>query len=108
MSNYTPEQFARLPKWAQHLITRDTRDLADLREKLKQVNGEAETNVFIEQGIDEDQPMPKNSRILFRFPDKTSLAVGFRESGTILEVYGHGALSVHPRSTNVFYVTADR
>ena len=108
MTTYTPEQFAKIPKWAQHLIRKQEADLKGAAEDIAQINGSGPTNVYIEEGIRNNRPLPNDSRIRFIFPDKTSVSVGFREGGTILDAYTYdGGISVSPASSNVIYIKAN-
>src|SRR3954453_14238965 len=103
------EQEARLPKWA-----RD--ELKKLRFKNDQLrNSVAErdslimeqhpgTNVFLNSGIHEDRPLPRNSQVSFRFGDRWDDAINVyhdREAnGTLYVASLQGGLMVYPRSGN--------
>lgn len=62
--NYTKEQLEKLPKWAQNEINRLEADLKHYKERSEQIEGSADTNTFLQEGLS-SRPLPHHARIEF-------------------------------------------
>lgn len=101
------ERLAALPAWARQKIAVLEADLRVAREAVRQIE-EGDSNVWIVQGINEDRPLPRDSRIRFDLGD-CRIELSIRENGRlpVLEAYaGREAhrLGILPVSANVAYL----
>lgn len=76
MSRFTPEELAKLPKWAQGQIEALEGDMESMRRKLVAVET-LETNVWLDSYPD-TIPLPPNSRVIFDL-NGSKIWVGVRE-----------------------------
>ena len=102
--NYTPQQFDRLPKWAQNEIKKLQFRCDDQQKEMAQLNGDEETNTYQSVGL-EKRPLPNNARIVFVTDEETSFEVHVergelyvRESGCVKK------MAITPHVSNVIYI----
>jgi hypothetical protein len=106
----TPEQIAKLPKWAQNEINGLQYAVEYYKKQLVAVH-EGTTNVFVERGLkEEDIPLPPNTRIRYqlgpRWDDFISVSIPrdedqkFYGSHVYISSIG-GPLSLLPEVSNV-------
>ncbi len=69
------------------------------------VLGEGETNVFIQQ-YPNHQPLPNNSRIVFKIGENKELTIHNDEMGVNINYQGNGRLVILPRVSNSVNVTS--
>lgn len=103
--SYTPQQFERLPKWAQIEISRLKRDLKFHQEEhLRIASGgilESETNTQADPYADIPQRLPNNTTIAFRLEDGTrNGVVRARVANGRLNINGDTGISIRPNSSN--------
>lgn len=68
--SYTPEQFARLPKWAQQEIQGHERHVANLKARILELsNPHRESNVMLSHPGYGDVSIPKDSEVDFYLGD---------------------------------------
>jgi hypothetical protein len=107
------EQMDRLPVWAKSHIGQLGRELDAAMQRIAEINGEKDTNVFIvnfRQGVP-DQPLPRGSHIQFLLGNDDSICAGkvnvaLNEEGE-LYIGTTDKLVVHPGASNVIYVTVE-
>lgn len=106
--NYTPEQFQKLPKWAQDEILRLQNNHQSLLTKLDEINGDSETNTFLVEGLSE-RPLPKNSCVDFKVGENNlnTVSVYIRKNGTI-DINANSKMAqqlvIVPNAANSFYL----
>lgn len=106
--NYTKEQFEKLPKWAQSEIKVLSQNIKDLSEKMNQLNGDSETNTYLNDMLDK-QPLPKNSVIRFHLGEKNlnHVSVYVNRYG-VIDINGDSRLGkkmvIIPQAANAFYI----
>lgn len=107
--NYTKEQLEKLPKWAQSEINSLEMYKKSLEQRIKQFEGEAETNTYIREGLDR-MPIQNNAQIEFQTGDRklNTVSVYVRKDGDIDinsdSRLGH-TMVIMPRAANAFYIT---
>lgn len=72
-----------LPKWAKNKIDQLEANVTYWKDKANEINGEKDTNTFIQYGMNEDQPLPKNASIKFNINERI---VTIRIRGESLDV----------------------
>jgi len=97
------EKFDRLPKWARMEINRLSGDLENYKQKVAQISGKEETNVYCEGYATPRINLPKNSHVTFDIVD------GLISANVVdgeLRVYGQSRwpLLVLPRASNSVYL----
>ena len=106
----TPEQMAKLPRYAQDELNKLAADLRSFRRDLKSVlGGDEKSRVYVVRFIDgEDQPLPLHTRVGFRLPTqrRPDDCLGYLEfkmdaDAQSVEVHGSQAIAVEPHSSNV-------
>jgi len=93
-----PEDITKLPKWAQRKILLLERQVDSLGHRLKQWEGEEETNVVYLDGINSEYPLPKDKTIRF-YNDNEWIDVRVKGGG--IHVMGQRRLAIFPQMTNV-------
>ena len=98
----TPEQYARLPQYAQRRIKRLEADVAYWQEKARTVV-EGETNVYLWEGM-ENAPLPKDSIVRFTIGERSDAYIDVKpygvHEGDIRISSGRG-FAVQPEASNV-------
>lgn len=103
------EQEARLPKWARDELKKLRFENDQLSKQVAERDGfimaaHPDTNVFMNGGIDEDRPLPKNTQISFRFGERWDDAINVyhdrEQPGSLYVASLQGGLIVIPRSGN--------
>jgi len=110
---YTPEQFERLPKWAQTEIERLTRDVEYYQKKFEV--GPEDSDTFRQIGPDSNQPLG-NDTIQFYLDKERSLISGSvrmrvdedHKGRRYIDVNGGDSLIVRPYSSNGVRIYSDR
>jgi hypothetical protein len=101
---YEPDQFRRLPKWAQREINRLQNEVDWW--KAKATVGPNESNTFAERG---EKPLGIDPTVIFHIDehrDRLGDSIEARLEGNRLRlVTPNGMLSIHPHASNVAYVT---
>lgn len=96
---FTQEEISKLPKWAQNKANKIQSDIEHWKSKAKQVEGEQETNVFINY-YPTPQPLPKDSDIKFKL---SAGEISFRVVRDSIEVHAtsySGRLAILPQVSN--------
>lgn len=101
------EQIEKLPQWAQKKIRSLESSIEDLEQRLSEYQGNAETNTYINQGLDR-KPIENNAQIEFLTGDK-------KQNKTRVYINRDGFIDVNtdspcttvimPRAANSFYIT---
>jgi hypothetical protein len=99
MSAYTPEQFARLPKWAQREIEQLNGNVDHWKAKA-QIGPEG-SNTFVDSGLNDEKPLGHGPRIRFQLGDRWDEKVEAHIEGDFLTIHGGHALEIQPVSSNV-------
>jgi hypothetical protein len=102
--SYTPEQFARLPKWAQQRISYLERDLEHARKKIQ--DGPKDSNATLNPYSPElFTPLGKDVTIQFGSEEGTNFTVKHDGAKDQLQIHQHGEpyghrLVILPRGAN--------
>jgi hypothetical protein len=109
MSDYTPEQFARLPKWAQNRISYLERDLQAAHKKIQDgpVDSNATLNPYSQEMF---TPLGKDVTIQFGDVDGVNFTIKHDGTKNTLDIHAHGEkygdrLVILPRSSNAIILT---
>jgi hypothetical protein len=101
------EDINKLPKWARQLIEKLKADVSFYNERLSELKGEGETNVYIQEGIDTPIPLPKDSRIIFKVDNQddihNQIMVNIIDEN-IVEVRSGRSIKIIPRVSNSIYI----
>jgi hypothetical protein len=106
---YTQEQIEKLPKWAQSEIKLLKSYIQTLEQRIKEFNGDAETNTFLTEGLSK-MPLQKNGCIEFQTgrDNQNKVYVYVRRDGMI-DINTDSRLGqdvvILPRAANSFYLT---
>jgi len=92
------EDITKLPKWAQKRIELLEGAVDYLGHKLKQWEGEEETNVVYLDGLNTERPLPKDATIRFYNDDEW---INVRVEGGGIHVTGQRCLAIFPYVANV-------
>jgi hypothetical protein len=106
---YTPEQFSKLPKWAQEEIKTLEMRLTELNGKLDEYKGDKETNTYIRDGLSRI-PIPNNSSVEFQCgKGKQNKVVVYVNRDGFVDVNTDSRIGqtmvVMPRAANSFFIT---
>ena len=95
---------SKLPKWAQRDIQVLEANLRSARRKLKEIAGEGETEVYLQQHMENDIPLPAGSQIRFMVPGRGQPNdrhhIDARVEGDGLRLYGSRCVEIRPGSAN--------
>ena len=114
--NHTPQQLARLPKWAQDRIKYLERDKDDLKKQLARTwgttpSGSDIARMNLEAGGEIYFPMMTRDslRVLLPVPEKSPpCAVRVKAHDNGIQIMGDRSISVQPYSSNLIYITTGR
>jgi hypothetical protein len=82
--SYTPEQLAKLPKWAQSEITNLTGQLTAREEEIRRITENEPSNTWIAESFRRERRyLPANSRVVFRNGTGTEIEVKVNGRGAI-------------------------
>lgn len=106
---YSTEQLEKLPKWAQREIKSLEMYRKSLEQRIKQFEGEAETNTYIREGIDK-MPIQNNAQVEFQTGERkqNTVSVYVRKDGNIdfnSDSRSGATMVIMPRAANAFYIT---
>lgn len=101
---FSPEEIAKLPKWAQLKANVLIRDLADAHKRIAAFNGETPTNIKAEGGLRSHAVyLPDDSTIKFTFPQtggEIHLQFGLGQKAGTLNCFSRNSLIIRPGSSN--------
>lgn len=116
--SYTPEQFARLPKWAQKEISIHEHHVANLKARIEELNDRhPDSNVLVSSHVYGDASIPKDSEVDFylgdgpyrKYQDMISVQHLRTKGRKVLRLSASGQLIVRPTGgCNVIEVTTER
>jgi hypothetical protein len=92
----------KLPQWVRDRLTLLERNLEHYRERERQVV-EGDTNVFIQNYRQGNQPLPKGTRIVFVTEDG-EFQVWVDGKDIEVRTYGGRGLQVRPSASNAIYI----
>lgn len=103
--NYTPEQFAKLPKWAQMEINRLNADLKAEQETLAAINGDpAVMPVVSWHHLMQEHPLPDHCSVRMNLPKGH---VEFQIIDDYVRVSCYHNLIVMPSASNTVHLRVD-
>lgn len=92
------EKLSTLPKWAQTEYKRLMSKIQALEEDISAFEGNVETNVFLNKGMD-NTPLPPNSRVMFKV-ENGKAHVSVNNWGEIEVMTSGGAMQIMPNVSN--------
>ena len=119
---FTPEELARLPKWARDKIDRLHRQIDDQKHDVAELVTALDLHATIFPGAVEIDPYGKMSSLETRgprcFPDRTAVdfhlqkhgafRVQMKEIGTLEINSTHGTLAIRPCASNLVTITTEK
>lgn len=100
-----PEKFNKLPEWVKSEICVLQSHIRDLNEKIAQINGEQDTDIFIlDTGM--NRPLPKNSYIRIMVGKKYIDVYKMKsdKGEEKVRVSSHGVIKITPSASNSCYI----
>ena len=111
---YKPEQFEKLPKWAQTEISVLEMRVRELNETIQQLSSDSNTKVVAQIGSEHKLYLPNNTHVKFFVGSgpfdyiEIGLRVNRDESKNVYVNTGHGMIAVLPTSGNAVYIEQDK
>lgn len=105
VSEYTTEQFDRLPKWAQQEINRLTLRLREANKRLSA--GPEDSNVFADPYSDNPTPLGRDALVKFVVGDGSGDVIIVRRAGNGIYVQGHKGIIMRAQASNTVHVQFD-
>ena len=108
------EDINKLPKWARFKIQKLEDDMKHYQNKVLEIKGDKKTNVYIDRGMEEPQPLPNDSQIIFVVNKDRSIKCGqievrvLRNERNCIEVYGNEQLNIKCHASNICHITSRR
>ena len=113
MPTLTPEQFARLPKYARDELTRLRYELGVARHNIKALRENSfpsagnDMSIRIRYALGNDQPIDLHSRAIVEFDVEGGVATASIRRGRLHISTGDGGLIIRPASSNVAEISVD-
>lgn len=113
MSNPTPEQIAKLPKWAKDHIQVLTNELELAASQLAKISDAASTGIHWKNGLGVNNPIPSGSQVVFKIPNEQNHRNAIRcklvtEIGvTYLNINADDSIRIIPRVSNSIHIKLD-
>lgn len=102
--NPTPEQLAKLPKWAQDELQRLERIASVAQSENAVLRKETPpTGVAWQSMMEPESNLPEGATVIFTLTEKWSIRCALRidpVDGNYLDINGDGMLNIRPRATN--------